>query len=319
MTTSSMLSKLLISLVLLFALSSCHPKSRVFEPSITFLPNQRSIQNLASAFPPQESIREDWNKEIFIGNALAKDLDLYRAISSYKRALILMPKNQYSLRLQAEYSLAYCYYLGRRYPEFLETVEFGPLMNVPETFPPFRDLAVMLFDAYEQTEQKERACRIHKMMQTVDPATADQLSLYSNLKAGNLSCAMPQITSNTCSDTMLPYLSVYQAGKKSVSKAQLLNAVLPGAGYYYVGQQKSAVTSFLLNALFIAATVQFAERGYVPAAIITGSFELGWYVGGINGAGLAAKEYNERLYELQVKEMMIHHRLFPVLMLKTAF
>lgn len=256
---------------------------------------------------------------MFLGNAFAKDLDLYRAITCYKRALYLMPRSYHDPRLQAEYALAYSYYLGRRYIEFLETVEFGPLMNVPEAFPPFRDLTIMLFDAYDQTEQKERACRIQKMIHNFDPCIASNLNLYANLKEGNLAAAMPQIVSHPQADTMLPYISVYQTGKKSVSKAQLLNALLPGAGYYYVGQCKSAVTSFLLNALFIAATYQFAERGYIPAAIITGSFELGWYVGGVNGAGLAAKDYNERLYELQVKEMMVQHRLFPVLMLQKGF
>ena len=168
----------------------------------------------------------------------------------------------------------------------------------------------MLFDSYEQTEQPERACKIKQMIHNYNPQTAANLDLYSNLKMGNCS--------GMTSETMLPYLAAYHKDKKSVYKAQWLNALLPGAGYYYVGQRKSAVTSFLLNALFIAATVQFAEKGY-PAALITGSFELGWYLGGINGAGLAAKEYNERLYELQVKEMMLHHRLFPVLMLQTAF
>ena len=230
-----------------------------------------------------------------------------------------MPKNNHDQRLQAEYALAYCYYLGRRYGEFLETVEFGPLLNVPESFPPLRDLCVMLYDAYDQTDQHEKACQVQKLVNTFDPNTAANLNLYSTLKSGNLIGALPIIHSSPNSDQLLPYLDNYCRCKKSVSKAQMLNAILPGAGYYYVGQKKSAVTSFLLNALFIAATVQFAEKGYIPAAIITGSFELGWYVGGINGAGLAAKEYNERLYEYQVKEMMIHHRLFPALMLQTAF
>ncbi len=304
---------------LLLLLTGCHPRSRLFEPCISFLPNQRCIQNLPSAFPPQDGFHNEWSKEAYIGNALAKDFDLYRAITCYKRSLILMPRHQLDQRLQVEYDLASCYYLGRRYSEFLETVEFGPLFNVPESFAPFRDFSLMLFDAYDQTGQPEKACGIQKMLETIDPQAACRLSLYSSLKAGDLAAAAPLIRNDPCCETLIPYIQNYQKCKKSVSKAQMLNALLPGAGYYYVGQKKSAVTSFLLNALFLAATIQFAEKGYIPAAVITGSFELGWYVGGINGAGLAAKEYNERLYEHQVKEMMIHHRLFPVLMLQTAF
>lgn len=315
----SLPNKILAAALCLLVLTCCHPKSQHFEPNISYFPGQRCIQNLPSAFPPVENIREEWSKEQFLGNHLAKDLDLYRAITCYKRALILMPRNNLDQRLQTEYTLAYCYYMGRRYGEFLETVEFGPLMNVPESFPPFRDLCVMLFDAYNETDQKEKACQIQKLVSTFDPKTAANLNLYSHLKSGDLSGALPLIHASPLSDQLLPYLNTYCCAKKSITKAQLLNAILPGAGYYYVGQKKSAITSFVLNALFIAATVQFAEKGYIPAAIITGSFELGWYVGGINGAGLAAKEYNERLYEYQVKEMMINHRLFPALMLQTAF
>lgn len=264
-------------------------------------------------------MKEDWGKEVHIGNVLARDLDLYRAITCYKRALILMPHECRERRLQAEYALAYSYYLGRRYCEFLETVELGSLFHVPETFPPFREMALMLYDSYLLTEQKEKAECISKMIEGYDPAGAENLKFYTALIEGD----MPKVTSmmevHPCKETLTPYMAQYFTAQKSVRKAQVLNALLPGAGYYYVGQTKSAITSFILNALFIAATVQFAERGYIPAALITASFEMGWYVGGINGAGLAAKEFNERLYEYQAKEMMIHHRLFPMLMLQTAF
>ena len=46
---------------------------------------------------------------------------------------------------------------------------------------------------------------------------------------------------------------------------------------------------------------------------------MGWYFGGINGAGLAAQEYNERVYERLARDTMIENKLFPILMLEKAF
>ena len=68
----------------------------------------------------------------------------------------------------------------------------------------------------------------------------------------------------------------YEKEKKSISKAQLLNTFIPGAGYLYVNQKQSAVTAFFLNALFIAATYHFFHKGHTAAGIITLSFESGW-------------------------------------------
>lgn len=301
-------------------LTGCVPKHR-FEPQVTYFPKQRTIHSLPSAFPslsPAEC-KEDWGKELMIGMAFAKDFDLYRAITCFKRSTILLPRFHQERRLQLEYALAYSYFLGKRYGDVLETFEGGFLREISETFPACRDLAIMLYDSYEETDQRERACSVLGSIDQIDHEAAQNLTLYSAVKAGDLALTSELIHSNPQCQTLLPYLNAYNCGKKSVIKARFLNAILPGAGYYYVGQTKSAFTSFVMNALFIAATVQFANKGLVAPALITGSLELGWYVGGINGAGLAAKEYNERLYECQMKDMMIHHRLFPILMLRTAF
>ena len=93
----------------------------------------------------------------------------------------------------------------------------------------------------------------------------------------------------------------------------------PGAGYLYVGQRRAAVTSFLINTLFILATIRFFEREDYAAGIITAGFEAGWYFGGINGAAGAAREYNERLYERHAKDTMVQGELFPVLMFTKGF
>ncbi len=100
---------------------------------------------------------------------------------------------------------------------------------------------------------------------------------------------------------------------------QLLNALIPGAGYLYIGQKKSALTAFLLNGLFIAAAYQFFHHRHVAAGIITTGFEAGWYFGGIYGAGEEAKYYNERLFEKNAATVLNDYKLFPALMMQYAF
>ncbi|MCB1107983.1 MAG: tetratricopeptide repeat protein, partial [Chlamydiia bacterium] len=114
-------------------------------------------------------------------------------------------------------------------------------------------------------------------------------------------------------------LNSYDTKKKSVLKAQTLNALLPGAGFLYVGQKQSAFTSFLLNGLFIWASVHFYSKGNYAAGAIFTSFETGWYFGGIYGAGESAKLYNERLYEDLAYPILSKQGYFPVLMLRFGF
>src|SRR5262249_54042528 len=111
----------------------------------------------------------------------------------------------------------------------------------------------------------------------------------------------------------------YPSQAKSPQTARVLNGLLPGAGYYYIGQKKAAFTSFVINALFTAAAWQFFQRGYPAAGAITTGLELGWYLGVITGAGLGAQQYNDRLYEGVARKILIHQQAFPILIWETSF
>ena len=72
---------------------SCQPACQKMEPTIICrLPTHR-ISTLPSAFPPlsSEERQQEWAKELLMGDAFAKECDFYRAITCYKRALILLP------------------------------------------------------------------------------------------------------------------------------------------------------------------------------------------------------------------------------------
>jgi tetratricopeptide (TPR) repeat protein len=309
-------------IALLLVTTACQQNAMLLEPDIIYTPQQRHIEELPSAFPTLSANERDtpWGREMLIGRAFARELDLYRAITAYKRALVLLPACEQPRRDQITYDIILCYYLGGKYQEAIETFESSELRDATAaSFPAFGDLLILLYEAYRQDCRFERAEAIRSVIEKCSPETADDLTLSEAILNGNIASTRCLAEGRLDEREVTSWLNCYCAEAKSVRAAQWLNGLLPGAGYLYVGQAKTALTSLILNGLFIAATYQFFDHHYPAAAIITLSLEAGWYFGGINGAGLAAKEYNQRLYENYGKEILVETRLFPIMMFEYAF
>lgn len=314
---------LLFGYVLAIAAAGCSPRSHMLEPHIEYAPQQCHIESLPSAFDelPCEDLDTDWGKELFIGESLGLELDLYRAITAFKRARILYMGSRDDPRsLEIDYGIFLSYYLGGRHQDALNIFESGPLTDVSSKFPPIHDFLLALFDSYMHTKQYAKAFRILELIDACDADAGTRLRVGDSIVIGDL-CAAQGISEDLAwgKEIVDQFVCEYSYKKLSVTKAQTLNALLPGAGYYYVGQKRAAMTSFIINTLFTAAAYAFFERGYWAAGLITTSLELGWYIGGINGAGLAAKQYNECLYNSLGKEAMIKGQMFPILLFQTAF
>lgn len=310
-----------LGILLCVIVGGCHHKSYELEPRISYAPPPRLISKLPETFPELtcEERAQEWGKELFLGRSFAREMDLYRALTCFKSALFLIPKDQCARRLEIEYDIFFAYYLANKYTEAIEVFECGDLIYAPDDFPGLRNLLITLYDAYIKTDQPEKAYRLLCLISKTEPETTRKLALEKEVLEANFCNIVAIAEEFPDRESIDCFLAEYSCEAKSVSKAQTLNAILPGAGYYYVGQKKAAWTSFLINALFIGAAYQLFDRGYIPAGIIVTSLEAGWYFGGINGAGLAAKEYNQRLYSKLAKEMMLEKGLFPILMIQTSF
>lgn len=301
--------------------TGCHPRSYLLEPKICYSPLPAQFQNLPSSFTQLTEAEEqqEWGREVKIGIAFARQFDLYRAITCFKRALILMPDTLDTQRQEIEYYVMLAYYLGGKYDDTVASFEQTSLSGVTGSFPVFREIMIILYDSYLKTGQCEKAGLVMKLMDKGDSETSLDLKLSTALAIGDLDVAAGIACQLNGKEEVSTFINSYCSCKKSVSTAQTLNALLPGAGYAYVGQKKTALTSLLINTAFVAATWHFVAHKNWGAAVITGSLECGWYFGGINGAGLAAKEYNERYYEKHGRDLMVRNHLFPVLMLETSF
>jgi hypothetical protein len=307
----------------LFILASCS-KSQTPElkPNISYQVSDWRVQSMPSPFPPlsEEESKEEWAKEYRIGVALAKELDLYRAVTAFKRALILSVNPPKERKLQMEYYMVLSYYLGHRYEDVISSFQRSSLMDMPKDFPVFRDLLVMLHESYQKTHDKEKSMQILHLLENEDNEIASKIKLGNAIAEGNIASIEPiSNVSFLARSQSKELVDFYEKHKKSPTTAKALNAFIPGAGYWYVGQKQTAITSLLLNLTTTAAATYFYLDGNIPAGILMTSFEAGWYFGGIIGAGMAANTYNERLYETNAYRVMQKNDLFPVLSLRYAF
>lgn len=70
-------------------------------------------------------------------------------------------------------------------------------------------------------------------------------------------------------------------------------SIIPGLGYYYSNHKQTAFTAFFVNSLLAYATyTNFKTKNY-GMGILTGVFNLSFYIGNIYGGVRSAKRYNE--------------------------
>lgn len=359
----------LFFLTLLF-FTACAPSQAVktaMKPKLDYSVQDKYLKHLSPVFHPltNEELKEAWGKEYQIGLAFAKKLDLYQAITSFKRADILIPETAKARKAELQYQIINCYYLGKKYFDVIDTFEDSVLASTDRNFIGFHDLLIILVDSYIQCENFERAKWILHTMKKFYPTDAKKLeitsaisnadlfemrklsdksstekeidTLYASLPLKENAITLvtnPDILASQldqekkllelkhladCQMATHDILKTFYKYRKSPSLAGFLNAAVPGLGYWYIGQKQSAFTSLCLNALFISSTGYFFHKGNVPAALITLSFETGWYFGGILGAKEGAVLYNERLFETHAHYQMRDHKLFPILMLQHGF
>lgn len=313
------IGSLLIGLIIL---QSCVIHTNKYPLAVHINPEQIVILSKASPFLPLTASekKEPWGQELLIGQAFAQEKDFYRALTAFKRARVLVPQEQSLRREEIEYNILLAYYEAQKYAEVIFSFENTSLAHVQSNFPAYRDLLIILYASYQKLEKAEKADKILSLIEACDPLLGEKLKITLAIEQGKLeTVSLNSITSPSLKEAVAWSQSSYLQEKKSPATAAAYNAILPGAGYAYVGQKQSAITSFLLNALFIAASYHFFAHRQVAAGIIFTSFELGWYLGGINGSGLAAKEYNEKLYQKLGHKLLMTQQMIPLLELQYTF
>src|ERR1700733_9005311 len=93
-----------------FVLAGCVRVPEQIEPTVSATVQERYLQALPSPFQPlsEEDGLQSWAKEMEIGHAFARKLDLYQAITAFKRAEILLTQADTQRHLEVHYEILLC-------------------------------------------------------------------------------------------------------------------------------------------------------------------------------------------------------------------
>ena len=311
----------LISAALFLATGCAHMPS---EPPIhvTTVVMPGTFQTLPPPPPTltSEEALSPWGQEYAIGRRFAAEGDYYRAATCFQRARFLLNDLQSPHEAQLLHALLLTYSSANRYQEAIniwEKEQDKVSIADPELA---RDCICLLYEAYTHVNRPKEAADLLSVLPPNDPLKA-QLPLFGAFTANNEEALLQSPDLATAvgkreHEEALALVAEYHSRRRDPTTARVLNGILPGGGYAYVYQYKTAFTALALNGLFIAATWQLFVAHQQAAAIIAGTFEGGWYLGGIAGAGLAADQYNQHLREELSKPYLERNALFPILQMR---
>src|SRR6267154_5924462 len=114
---------------LFFLLGSCQRVPDKIEPTLSYAVQDKYLLALPSPFPPltEEEKNKEWGREMQIGFGFAHQLDLYQAITSFKRAEFLIPPEEKTRLHEAQYEILLCYYMGKKWKDVIYTFDRSQL------------------------------------------------------------------------------------------------------------------------------------------------------------------------------------------------
>jgi tetratricopeptide (TPR) repeat protein len=239
-----------------------------------------------------------------LGDAFMSEGEYYRAITEYKKYLILFPDG--SQRDAALFQAGRAYYLGLEYDPAVQA--FAELRSrFPDS--PYAAEAAFLAgvcnarlnrpdkadDAFEEAAVRKTApaiaseARLGRSFLDFDrgdmTGARDELQRFladfpADQRAGKVRTAL----------TLLPQDG--ELPRKSTLAAGILSAIVPGSGHVYAGHYGDGATALLLNGLFITGTVVAVRQENYAVAGVVGVIGLPFYIGNIYGAANVAAKWN---------------------------
>jgi tetratricopeptide (TPR) repeat protein len=290
-----------------------------FVSSTIFLQNIRSLPEPPPALSEEEQ-GTLWATEYELGKQFASRADYYRAITCFQRASFLVKKNNpTSSRIaQMTHASLLSYSLGGKHQEAVDLWEQECDSFHSQDIKLTEDIIGLVFESYCRIGRQSDGYRLISSIPDTDPLKK-RLPLFHRIAANdeNLLLSSQETAKHLGDDEQKQAAAIideYRSLRKNPQTACILNGILPGTGYLYVGQPQTALTSTAFNTAFIVAAVQLFTAHQPAAAIIATGFEVGWYCGGVMGAGMAAESYNQRLREKLAKAYLNHYKLFPLQM-----
>jgi outer membrane protein assembly factor BamD (BamD/ComL family)/TM2 domain-containing membrane protein YozV len=251
--------------------------------------------------------------QLKIGDAFMQEGEYYRAVTEYKKFLILFPDS--AKADYASFGIAMAYFKGEeygaaarsflalreKYPEsgyaihagYLEGYSQWKLKNYDRT----RAALEALAEKYRESEYAPRSLVVI-CLAALDENKAE----VSRRALVRFLDRYPGHPGEENVKEAIVELDRYQElPEKSPVLAGVMSAILPGSGYIYAEHYGDGITAFLINGLFIAGTITAIHQENYAVAGIVGGVGVPFYLGNIYGSANAAKKWN-----LGIRNEVIH-------------
>ncbi len=261
--------------------------------------------------------------QLKIADAFMEEGEYYRAVTEYKKFLILFPDS--AKADYASFEIAMAYFKGEEYgaaarsflalrekypdsgyairAEYLGGVSQWKLKNYDRA----RAALEALFEQHPESEYAPRSLVV------ICLAALDENKAEVSRQA--LNRFLDRYPGNPGEEHVreaIVQLDRYrELPEKSPVLAGVMSAILPGSGYIYAEHYGDGITAFLINGLFIAGTVTAIHQENYAVAGIVGGVGVPFYLGNIYGSANAAKKWNLGVRNEIIQK--IHSTLSPLL------
>jgi tetratricopeptide (TPR) repeat protein len=256
------------------------------------------------ANPEEKGILLTEEIQLKMADVFMEQGEYYRAITEYKKFLILFPDSE-----KADYALfktGMAYYRGEEYEPSVQS--FSLLREKYKTSRYLPEASYYEGLSYWKMKNPEKARTTFDTLSEVFPRSefallalvaGSLLALEAEDITGSLNRLerltdrYPEYSGSKNVEEAMPLIDQYpRLPQKSKTLAAGMSAIVPGSGYIYADQVGDGITAFIINGLFIAGTViAISGENYAVAGIV-GGIGVPFYVGNIYGSANAAKKWN---------------------------
>jgi len=242
--------------------------------------------------------------QLKIADAFMEESEYYRAVTEYKKFLILFPESEKAD--YASFEIGMAYFKGeeygaaarsflavhQKYPESGYAVQAVYLEGSSQWKLKNYDRArVVLESLSEQHPESEYAPR--SLVVSCLVALDENKAEVSHQALKRFLDRYPGHPGEERVKEATVQLDRYQElPEKSPVLAGIMSAILPGSGYIYAEHYGDGITAFIINGLFIAGTVTAINQENYALAGIVGGIGVPFYLGNIYGSANAAKKWN---------------------------
>jgi outer membrane protein assembly factor BamD (BamD/ComL family)/TM2 domain-containing membrane protein YozV len=277
-----------------------HFKLLLFFSLSVFLP----LAQPPSVQPDDKGILLTEKIQLKMADVFMEEGEYYRAITEYRKFLILFPdseKTDYAL-----FRIGLAYYRGEEYGPSRQY--FSALGEKYKTSPYLPEAAFYEGLSHWKLKDREKAGAAFDTLSEAFPGSEfaplalvagsviafEEENVPESIKRlERLTDRYPEYPGSQNAREAIPLIGRYpRLPEKSEALAAVMSAVLPGSGYIYAERVGDGITAFLINALFIAGTIAAVNAENYGVAGLVGGIGLPFYLGNIYGSANAAKKWN---------------------------